>query len=138
MTNRLRTELEEAEQQSADKELIVEEIPVKEIPDNYVMLFLKSIFNADQATRVLPFILFMVALGMLYIANRHLAEKNIRDIDKISRQVKELNYDYKSTKAELAFKSTLTEVSKRADTLGIKESGQPPVKLTVEELKDEH
>ena len=75
MTNRLRTELEEAEQQSADKELIVEEIPVKEIPDNYVMLFLKSIFNADQATRVLPFILFIVALGMLYIANRHLGRK---------------------------------------------------------------
>ena len=138
MTNRLRTELEEAEQQSADKELIVEEIPVKEIPDNYVTLFFKSIFNSEQATKVLPFILFIVALGMLYIANRHLAEKNIRDIDKISKQVKELSYDYKSNKAELAFRSTLTEVSKRADTLGIKESGQPPVKITVEDAKDEH
>ena len=138
MTNRLRTELEEAEQQSADKELIVEEIPVKEIPDNYVMLFLKRVFNADQATKILPFILFIVGLGMLYIANRHLAEKNIRDIDKISRQVKELSYDYKSTKAELAFKSTLTEVAKRADTLGIKESAQPPAKFTVEDVKDEH
>jgi len=77
--------------------------------------------------------LFLALLGMIYIANRQLAEKNIRDIDKISKEVKDLSYDYKTTKAELAFKSTLTEVAKRADTLGIKESMVPPQKITLEE-----
>jgi hypothetical protein len=136
MTNRLRTQVEEEEE--AEKALIVEEKPAKEIPDNYLMQFFTRMFNADSATRALPFVLFLALLGMIYIGNRHLAEKNIRDIDKISKEVKELSWDYKTTKAELAYKSTLTEVAKRADTLGIKISVQPPQKITAEEVQDGH
>jgi hypothetical protein len=136
MTNRLRTQVEEEEE--AEKALIVEEKTAKEIPDNYVMQFFARMFNSESATRALPFVLFIALLGMIYIGNRHLAEKNIRDIDKISKEVKELSWDYKTTKAELAYKSTLTEVAKRADTLGIKISVQPPQKITAEEVQDGH
>ena len=136
MTNRLRTQIEEEE--LVEKKLIVEEKTSKEFPDNFVLQFFKNLLNADRATSALPFVLFLAFLGMVYIANRHLAEKNIRDIDKISKEVKELTWDYKTTKAELAYKSILTEVAKRADTLGIKESLQPPQRITVKEVKDEH
>jgi hypothetical protein len=137
MTNRLRSQIEEEEEE--EKKLIVEEKPVKEIPDNYLMQFLsKRIFNADAASSALPFVLFLALLGMVYIANMNLAEKNIRDIDKIGKEVKELSWDYKTTKAELAFKSTLSEVAKRADTLGLKESVAPPHKINAEEVQDEH
>jgi len=136
MTNRLRTQIEEEE--LVEKKLIVEEKTSKEFPDNFVLQFFKNLLNADRATSALPFVLFLAFLGMVYIANRHLAEKNIRDIDKISKEVKELTWDYKTTKAELAYKSILTEVAKRADTLGIKESLQPPQRITVKEAKDEH
>jgi len=131
MTNRLRTQVEEDDE--AEKKLVVEDKTDKEIPDNYLTQFFKSKFNSERATSALPFVLFLALLGMIYIANRQLAEKNIRDIDKISKEVKDLSYDYKTTKAELAFKSTLTEVAKRADTLGIKESMVPPQKITLEE-----
>jgi hypothetical protein len=100
--------------------------------------FFAKKFNAEAATGALPFILFLAFLGMIYIGNRHLAEKNIRDIDKITKEVKEMSWDYKATKAELAYKSTLTEVAKRADTLGVKESIQPPQKLSAEGVTDEH
>ncbi len=137
MTNRLRSQIEEEEE--AEKKLVVEEKPVKEYPDNFLtQFFTNGIFNAEAATRALPFVLFLTLLGMVYIGNRHLAEKNIRDIDKISKEVKELNWDYKTTKAELAYKSMLTEVAKRADTLGIKESVQPPQKIMAEGVQDEH
>jgi hypothetical protein len=137
MTNRLRSQIEEEEEE--EKKLIVEEKPRKEIPDNFLTQFLsKGFFNADAATRALPFVLFLALLGMIYIANRHLAERNIRDIDKIGKEVKELSWDYKTAKADLAFKSTLTQVEQRADTLGLKESLQPPQKIMAEEVKDEH
>jgi hypothetical protein len=136
MTNRLRTQIEDEE---VEGRLIVEEKRVnrdKEIPDNFLtQLFTKGIIKAETATRALPFVLFLAFLGMIYIANRHLAEKNIRDIDKISKEVKELSWDFKTTKADLAYKSTLTEVAKRADTLGIKESLQPPQKITEGEVQ---
>jgi hypothetical protein len=132
MTNRLRTEIQEEEQ--AEKELIVEEKPVREIPENFFTTFFsKGVITTDAATRALPFVLYVAFLGMLFIANRHMAEKAIRNIDKLSKEVKELSWDYKSSKAELAYKSTLTEVAKRADTLGIKETVEPPQKITVEE-----
>ena len=131
MTNRLRTQIEEEE-----IEVVEEKSPAREIPDNFfTQLFTKGIVSAETATKALPFILFLALLGMIYIANRNLAENNIRDIDKIGKEVKELSYDFKTTKAELAFKSMLTEVAKRADTLGIKESLQPPQKLTDEETE---
>ena len=137
MTNRLRTQIEEEE---AEKKLIVEEKPPQtEFSDNFLtQFFSKGIINADTATNALPFVLFLALLGMIYIANRHFAEKNIRDIDKISKEVKELSWDYKTAKADLAFKSTLTQVAKQADTLGIKESMQPPQKLSAEEVSNEH
>ncbi len=65
-----------------------------------------------------------------------MAENNIRDIDKLSKQVKELSWDYKTTKAELAFKSTLSEVEKKTDTLGLKTSVEPPQKIMIQ--ADEH
>ena len=137
MTNRLRTQIEEEE---AEKKLVVEEKPEKEFSDSFLtQLFTKGFITAERATKALPFVLFLSLLGMIYIANRHLAEKNIRDIDKITKEVKELSWEYKTAKADLAFKSTLTQVAKRADTLGIKESMQPPQKIVAdEEVKDEH
>ena len=137
MTNRLRTQIdeEEAEQQK----LIVEEKQDAEFPDNFItQFFTKGFWNAESATKALPFVLFIAFLGMIYIANMHMAERSIRDISKISKEVKELSWDYKTTKADLAFKSTLTEVAKRVDTLGIKESLEPPQKIADKEVKNEH
>jgi len=137
MTNRLRTEIPEEE----ISEIIVEEKSAKEIPDNFLTQFLTNGFiTADSAVKALPFVLYLALLGMIYIGNRHLAEKNIRDIDKYSKEVKELSWGYKVTKSDLAYKSTLTQVAKRIDTLGLglKEAMQPPQKLMAKEDKDEY
>jgi hypothetical protein len=132
MSNRLRTDILEDEEN--EKPLVVEEKPRKEFTENVFTQFLsKGFVSTEVATRALPFILYVAFLGMIYIANRHLSEKNLRAIDKLNKEVKELNWDYKSTKAELAYKSTLTEVAKRVDTLGVRVSVEPPQKLTIEE-----
>jgi hypothetical protein len=112
----------------------VKEMPVKEIPDNFfTQFFTKGFVTAEEATRALPFVLYVAFLGMIYIGNRHLAENTIRDIDKYTKLKKELSWGYKSSKADLAFKSTFTEVARRADSLGIKESLQPPQKIADKE-----
>ena len=129
MSNRLRTEIQEEEANE-----VVEESPKQEIPENWFTTFLsKGVISTETATSALPFVLFLAFLGMIYIGNMHMAEKNIRDIDKLSKEVKELSWDYKTTKADLAYKSTLTEVIKRADTLGLKEPTTPPQKIVVKE-----
>jgi hypothetical protein len=136
MTNRLRTEIQEEE---AEKELVVEEKqPAKDFSENALWKLFSKNINAEKATGALPFLLYLVLLGMIYIWNMHLAEKTPRDIDKTQKEVKELSWDYKTTKADLAYRSTLSEVAKRVDTLGVKESIDPPQKLKAEEGKDGH
>ena len=134
--NRLRAEIAEEE---VEQEMVVKKRQVRDYANHPLMhFFTKGVMTTEAATRALPFILFVAFLGMIYIANMHLAEKNIRDIDKIGKEVKELSWDYKTTKADLAFKSTLSEIEKRTDTLGIKVSLDPPQKITVKEVQDEH
>jgi hypothetical protein len=132
MTNRLRSEIVE---EVVEKQLVVEEKrQVKEIPDNFLtQFFSKGFVTTEEATNALPFVLYIAFLCMLYIANRHLAENTLRDIDKLNKEVKELTWDYKSAKAELAYKSTLSEVAKRTDTIGVKTSVEPPQKITIKE-----
>lgn len=132
MTNRFRNEIiEEEEVEIAPAEVPVEE-PKAELPRNFfTILFTEGVVSKEAATEMLPFILFLAFLGMVYIGNRHFAENNIRDIDKMRREVVELSADYKVLKAELMLRSTKTEVAKEADTLGLIEPVEPPKKIMV-------
>ncbi len=94
-------------------------------------LFTEGVVTRESAAEMLPFIVFMCVLGMIYIANSHMAINNIRDIEQLNKDVKELSSEYKSLKADLMFKSKLTEVAKKVDTLGIKELIEPPKKIIV-------
>lgn len=99
-------------------------------------VFFKKLFSEggvskEAATEMLPFLLFLSCLGMLYIGNSHVAMKNIRNIDRLKKEVKELSWEYKSLKADLMFKSKLTEVAKKVDTLGVKTLTEPPRKIII-------
>ncbi len=132
MTNRFRNEIIEVEEvEIASAEAPVEE-PKVELPRNFfTILFTEGVVSKEAATEMLPFILFLAFLGMVYIGNRHFAENNIRDIDKMRREVVELSADYKVLKADLMLRSTKTEVAKEADTLGLIEPVEPPKKIMV-------
>lgn len=103
-----------------------------ELPRNFfTLLFTEGVISKEAATDMLPFIIFVAFLGMIYIGNRHFAESNIRDIDRLGREVKELSWDYKTLKADLMMKSTRTEVAKEVDTLGLMEPVEPPKKIVI-------
>lgn len=132
MANRFRAEIEEDE---LEQDVQPEEKEVKaELPKNFLTTFLtEGVVSKEAATEMLPFIVFLAMLGMFYIANRHFAERNIRAIDKLNKEVKELSWDYKTLKADLMLKSTQTEVAKLVDTLGLQEPIEPPKKIIVKE-----
>lgn len=127
MANRFREEIEEEEQ------VVEPEVAQKaELPKNFLTTLLsEGVVSKESATQMMPFIIFLAMLGMIYIANRHFAEKTIRQIDKLSKEVKELSWDYKTLKADLMLKSTQTEVAKQVDTLGLKEPVEPPKKIVI-------
>ena len=87
----------------------------------------------EWITKNLVFFLFLSLLAVIYIANGHMADNTIRDINKTAKEVKELQYEYKSLKSEAIFKSRETEVVQAATPLGLKISTEQPMRLTVGE-----
>ena len=77
--------------------------------------------------RFLSQILFLAFLCLLYIGNRHYAEKKVRIINDLETEVEDLRADYTTLKADFMYKSKQSEVAKRAAELGLKESKEPPV-----------
>ena len=88
--------------------------------------------SKESALSILPFLFFLTVLGMLYIANKHYAEKNIRQIEKINKELKELKWEHLTAKSILMSKSKQSEVAKITKTFGLNEAVAPPTKIVVE------
>jgi hypothetical protein len=81
--------------------------------------------------RFLPQILFLSTLCIIYIGNRHHAEKKVRAINKLEVMVSDLRADYTTLKSDYKFSSKQSEVARQAAKLGLKESKVPPLKIIV-------
>lgn len=90
----------------------------------------KRLFSYRWIVRNIPFFLFLSALAVVYIYNGHYADKTIRDINKVSRELKELQYEYKTLKSEVMYRSKQSEMAKAVEPLGLKELVTPPVILS--------
>jgi cell division protein FtsB len=78
----------------------------------------------------IPFFLFLAVLAVVYIYNGHTADKRIRHITKLNREIKELQYEYKTLKSEVMFRSKQSELARAVEPFGLKELVQPPLVLT--------
>lgn len=132
MSNRFRSDLlnDPALIEEEEIEVKVRKSPETESPF-FKKFFVDGVVSKEAATQLLPFLVFLSVMCMIYIANSHMALNNIRKIDQLNKEVKELSWEYKSLKADLMFKSKLTEVAKQVDTLGIKELTEPPRKILI-------
>jgi uncharacterized membrane protein YtjA (UPF0391 family) len=81
----------------------------------------------------MPFVLFIVMLAALHIANNHLAEDYARGISKLEKEVKQLRWQYMTTTSGLMQKSKQSEVAKLVSNQGLKELRIPPYKIEVKE-----
>ena len=89
----------------------------------------KQVFNYNRIVRNIPFFLFLAVLAILYIYNGHHADKLVRKIAVTEKNIKELEYEYKTVKSDLIFRSKATELIKAVEPLGLKESKVPPMLL---------
>ncbi|HEY4063477.1 MAG TPA: FtsL-like putative cell division protein [Puia sp.] len=79
--------------------------------------------------RNIRFFLFLAALAVIYIYNGHYADKVARDINRTNKELKELQYEYKTLKSEVMFRSKQSELAKAVEPFGLKELILPPYVL---------
>ena len=89
----------------------------------------KGWLNYQSIVKQVPFFLFLAALAVCYIYNGHYANKTIRSINRTEKEVKELQYVYKTVKGELIARSKQSELVKAVEPLGLKELTVSPLVL---------
>lgn len=104
-------------------------------------VFSGTFLAGEKSVSQFPFLLFLVLLAILYITNGNYAEKKLRALSKLNKDLKELRSEYITSKSELMFFSKQSEVAKATAYMGIKESVVPPFKIVIpknnrEKIKD--
>jgi hypothetical protein len=98
-------------------------------------IFGGAFLSDDRTIQHIPFILFLALIAILYIANGYYADDKIREVNKISNQIKELRTEYISSKSDLMFISKQSQVAAAVDTLGLKEPVVAPMKIEMDSVK---
>ncbi len=89
----------------------------------------KKIFNYKFIVKNIPFFLFLSVLAVLYIFNGHYADKLVRKISASEKNIKELQYEYKTVQSDVIFRSKASELVKAVEPLGLRELKAPPILL---------
>ena len=89
----------------------------------------EKFFDKGLPIQFLMPILFVTVLCIFYIGNLHFAEKSVRKIAKLRVTVEDLRADYTTLKADYMLTSKQSEVAKKAATIGLYESMEPPFKI---------
>ncbi len=89
----------------------------------------KSFLSHKWLVRNIPFFLFLAMMAVLYIYNGHYADKLVRRISVTEKHIRELEFEYKTVKSEVIFRSKASELVKAVAPLGLKELTAPPVML---------
>ncbi len=89
----------------------------------------KQLFSYEWILRNMTFFIFLAVIAVMYIANGHMADNRIRKINDTAKQLKELQYEYKTVKSEMMFKSRESEMIKAAQPLGLAMDTVPPMRI---------
>ncbi len=105
------------------------ESEIKEQPVASQKIDWRKLISHKWVVKNIPFFLFLTVLAVLYIYNGHHADKQILKISTTEKKIKELEYEYKTVKSDVIFRSKASELIKVVEPLGLKELTQPPVLL---------
>lgn len=94
-----------------------------------------SFLVREKVIGLLPFLIFLTAIGLLYIFNSNYANRTIISISKTKKQIEEQRFEYINTKSKLMQTTRQTEIAKRLLNSGLKESKTPPRKILIEPEK---
>lgn len=101
--------------------------PVKK--DGLMSGTVKEILGGDLIStgtfKFFRYLLYLALLAFIYIANNYYAENNIRKINKLRQELKELRYEYINVKTNLMEIEKQSQIAKKLEKSGIKKNNQP-------------
>lgn len=98
-----------------------------------------SYFFSEGFSKKIPFIIFLIIMSILYIANRNLAESHIRKNINLKREVRDLRAESITIAGQLMNISKETEVSYKVEKkkIGVHEQSVPPMYFIIDRFERE-
>lgn len=87
----------------------------------------KRLLSYKWVVKNIPFFLFLSVLAVLYIYNGHFSDRLEKKISTTEKHIKELEYEYKTVKSEVIYRSKASELAKAVEPMGLKQLTKPPV-----------
>jgi hypothetical protein len=113
-----------------ESEETIEELKTQQEPEGQGQkIDWKFFFTSKWVVKNIPFFFFLAFLAVIYIYNGHYADKIERKISESEKHIKELEYQYKTIKSEVIFRSKASELEKAVAPMGLKEQVSPPMRL---------
>lgn len=92
-----------------------------------------SFLNRKNPSNWVPFIFFLASLGLIYIGNNYVAEKKIREINRLNKEIKEMGFNHLNMKTRLNKETRASRLAKDLEKYGIKPLVEPPEKIFIKE-----
>ena len=82
-------------------------------------------YISEGTFKFFRYLIFLAFLAFIYIANNYYAENNIREINQLRKELKELRYEYIHVKTQLMDIEKQSQIAKKLEKKGIKKNKQP-------------
>ncbi|MAE08539.1 MAG: hypothetical protein CL661_07240 [Bacteroidetes bacterium] len=97
--------------------------------DGLISKIVKDVLGGDLIStgtfKFFRYLLYLALLAFIYIANNYYAENNIRQINRLRKELKELRYEYINVKTMLMEIEKQSQIAKKLEKKGIKKNNQP-------------
>ncbi len=80
----------------------------------------------------LPFVFFLFFVGLMYIANSNYADRQVRKIQVLQKEIKDMKWRYNSAKSDVMLNTRQSEVEKSVEAFGLHPSNQRTKRIVVE------
>jgi hypothetical protein len=107
-------------------------VPVKNNSKSAII----SMLNYEWVVMNISYFLFLAILAILYIANGHLTDKSIRKINSTKKEIKQLQFEYKTLKADLMLKSEAINIEKAMAPYGLQIAKDMSIRIPLEKRFD--
>jgi hypothetical protein len=87
--------------------------------------------TTDMVFSNFSYLMFVFFLTIVYIANAHFAEKGVRRIQQLQKEIKELKWEYTSIKSETMFKSMQSQIDASLEPAGLDLENKGPKVIKV-------
>jgi len=107
-------------------------VPVKNNSKSAII----GMLNYEWVVMNISYFLFLAILAILYIANGHLTDKSIRKINTTKKEIKQLQFEYKTLKADLMLKSEAINIEKVMAPYGLQIAKDMSIRMPLEKRFD--